>query len=71
MTIEKNYSETTLTLLSKLLGGQNMQNVNIRLWDGRCWPDEAPRQAPLNPVISHVFPRFPGIVRILVLLYLK
>jgi cyclopropane-fatty-acyl-phospholipid synthase len=50
------YSETTLTLLSKLLGGQNLPNVGIRLWDGRRWPDDAPRKATL--VLNH-----PGALR--------
>jgi cyclopropane-fatty-acyl-phospholipid synthase len=54
--IEKQYAETTLTLLSKLLGGQNLRNVGIRLWDGKRWPDDATRQATI--VLKH-----PGALR--------
>jgi cyclopropane-fatty-acyl-phospholipid synthase len=51
MANEKQYAETTLRILSKLLGGQSLRNAGIRLWDGRRWPDETPRQATI--VLNH------------------
>jgi cyclopropane-fatty-acyl-phospholipid synthase len=46
----------TLDLLETLFTGDVRQQVGVRLWDGTCWPDEAPRPATL--VLKH-----PGALR--------
>ena len=39
--------EATVDFLDELLGRTRLRNVAVRLWDGTCWPDEAPRAATL------------------------
>ncbi len=46
----------TLDVLGSLFADDTKQQVGIRLWDGTCWPDEAPRPARL--VLKH-----PGALR--------
>jgi cyclopropane-fatty-acyl-phospholipid synthase len=46
----------TLRLLDELLGSSAAQTVAVRLWDGTCWPDEAPR--PVTFLLKH-----PGALR--------
>jgi cyclopropane-fatty-acyl-phospholipid synthase len=49
-------ADLTLRLLAELLGGEEGRRVGVRLWDGTCWPDEAPR--PVTLVLKH-----PGALR--------
>jgi cyclopropane-fatty-acyl-phospholipid synthase len=37
--------ELTLQILQDLAEGKELENVNLRLWDGSYWPDECPRAA--------------------------
>jgi cyclopropane-fatty-acyl-phospholipid synthase len=46
----------TLRALDKLFGVDGGMPVGVRLWDGTCWPDEAPR--PVTLVLKH-----PGALR--------
>lgn len=46
----------TLHLLDELFGGDATDNVGVRLWNGVCWPDAAPRPATI--VLKH-----PGALR--------
>jgi len=46
----------TVLLLNKVFDGDAVRDVGVRLWDGTCWPDAAPRQATL--VLNH-----PGALR--------
>jgi cyclopropane-fatty-acyl-phospholipid synthase len=50
----------TLDLLELLFTGDAAHQVGVRLWDGTCWPDEAPRPAVL--VLKH-----PGALRAMLL----
>jgi len=50
----------TLDLLEILFTDDVRQKVGVRLWDGTCWPDEAPRPAML--VLKH-----PGSLRAMLL----
>jgi len=47
---------TTLDLLNELFNNDATRKVGIRLWDGTCWPDDAPRPAVI--VLNH-----PGALR--------
>jgi cyclopropane-fatty-acyl-phospholipid synthase len=51
-----NASRLTLDILQSLITGDAARQVGVRLWDGTCWPDEAPRPATL--VLKH-----PGALR--------
>jgi cyclopropane-fatty-acyl-phospholipid synthase len=46
----------TQHLLDELFGGDRSHNVGVCLWNGTCWPDEAPR--PVTIVLKH-----PGALR--------
>jgi cyclopropane-fatty-acyl-phospholipid synthase len=46
----------TWHLLDELFHGDRSHNISVRLWNGRCWPDEAPRPATI--VLKH-----PGALR--------
>jgi cyclopropane-fatty-acyl-phospholipid synthase len=46
----------TWNLLDELFAGDRSHNVGVRLWNGTCWPDEAPR--PVTIVLKH-----PGALR--------
>jgi cyclopropane-fatty-acyl-phospholipid synthase len=46
----------TWNLLDELFAGDRSHNVGVRLWNGTCWPDEAPRPATI--VLKH-----PGALR--------
>ncbi|MEJ2558833.1 MAG: cyclopropane-fatty-acyl-phospholipid synthase [Anaerolineae bacterium] len=46
----------TCHLLDELFAGDRSPNVSVRLWNGTCWPDEAPRPATI--VLKH-----PGALR--------
>jgi cyclopropane-fatty-acyl-phospholipid synthase len=46
----------TRHLLDEVFGGDRSHNVSVRLWNGTCWPDEAPR--PVTIVLKH-----PGALR--------
>jgi cyclopropane-fatty-acyl-phospholipid synthase len=48
--------ELTTQLLDKLFDKEAARRVNVRLWDGTVWPDDAPRSATL--VLKH-----PGALR--------
>jgi cyclopropane-fatty-acyl-phospholipid synthase len=37
--------ELTFQILGSLVGNDELENVNVRLWDGSYWPDERPRSA--------------------------
>ena len=50
----------TLDVLERLFTGGTTEQVGVRLWDGTCWPDEAPRPATL--VLKH-----PGALRAMLL----
>ena len=50
----------TLRLLKKLFTGDVAQQVGVRLWDGTCWPDDAPH--PVTLVLKH-----PGALRAMLL----
>src|SRR5512142_922538 len=50
----------TLDVLERLFTGGTTEQVGVRLWDGTCWPDEAPRPAML--VLKH-----PGALRAMLL----
>src|SRR5512142_559005 len=50
----------TLDVLERLFTGGTTEQVGVRLWDGTCWPDEAPRPAVL--VLKH-----PGALRAMLL----
>jgi cyclopropane-fatty-acyl-phospholipid synthase len=50
----------TLDTLELLFTGDAAQQVRVRLWDGTCWPDDAPRPATL--VLKH-----PGALRAMLL----
>ncbi|HUB66049.1 MAG TPA: cyclopropane-fatty-acyl-phospholipid synthase family protein [Candidatus Methylacidiphilales bacterium] len=39
------HKELTLRILESLTNGQKPANINVRLWDGSYWPDEAPKAA--------------------------
>lgn len=41
----------SLEILERLIGSEGARDVGVRLWDGRPWPDEAPRRATL--VLNH------------------
>lgn len=41
----------TTRILKQLLDEESVKRVNVRLWDGTYWPDEAPRRATL--VLKH------------------
>lgn len=49
-------TQLTLHLLDELFGGDATDNVGVRLWNGVCWPDAAPRPATI--VLKH-----PGALR--------
>lgn len=44
---ERNALRVTTEILEKLLGPTGLPSLNIRLWDGTCWPDSGPRPATL------------------------
>jgi cyclopropane-fatty-acyl-phospholipid synthase len=46
----------TWHLLDELFAGDRSHNISVRLWNGTCWPDEAPRPATI--VLKH-----PGALR--------
>ena len=48
--------ELTLGVLQELFHGEAARRVGVRLWNGACWPDEAPR--PTTVVLKH-----PGALR--------
>ena len=49
-------TRVTLDILELLFTGDARHHVGVRLWDGTCWPDDAPRPATL--VLKH-----PGALR--------
>jgi len=53
-------AELTLSLLNDLFSREASQNISVRLWDGKLWPDEHPRPATL--VLNH-----PGALRSMLL----
>src|SRR5512140_2268591 len=48
--------DLSIQILTRLFDQQATRRVNIRLWDGTLWPDEAPRATTL--VLKH-----PGALR--------
>jgi len=48
--------QLTTRILKQLIDEESAKRMNVRLWDGTSWPDEAPRQATL--VLKH-----PGALR--------
>jgi len=39
--------DLTLEILKKITAGSDMQSLNVRLWNGIYWPDQAPKPATL------------------------
>jgi len=52
--------ELTRSLLREILNDDAAQDIQVRLWDGTCWPDDAPHKATL--VLNH-----PGALRSMLL----
>ncbi len=48
---ENSVEEKTIRILNEVLAGSCLENLGIRLWNGKAWPDERPRAAWL--VLKH------------------
>ncbi|MDD5351484.1 MAG: hypothetical protein PHQ12_14830, partial [Chthoniobacteraceae bacterium] len=54
--------ELTLRILRELTGSTPPPGVRVRLWDGTCWPENAPSDAAATVVLTH-----PGALRAMLL----